>query len=171
MLNVYRNTGNGTTVLLLRSRDSQRPVDDFGFVAEHGQESACRPYRNESALFPAAKRVEVEAIAVRELLKGETEAATDGSHVDFGRDMNDVLALVGGSVDKGKRLFKSPDNAFAILAHGAYLAVPGLIRLYSDSLIDDNWSSSWRTQCQEKGRNPSGWFFGLFSVDYQLWSS
>jgi len=123
MLNVYRNTVNGTDGGLLPSRDPQRPLHGFGFAADHGQEGACRPDGNESTLLPVAKRLDVETKAVGELLLGETEAATDRFYVDFRRDVDDKLALVGGAVGKRKRLIKPPDYAFAMLAHDADLSL------------------------------------------------
>lgn len=42
----------------------------------------------------------------RKLLLGQLQPPANRSQVDLGRDVDDVLALVGGAIGKGKRLFR-----------------------------------------------------------------
>jgi len=106
MLNVYRNTGNGTCDRFGCSSYPKGLLHGLRFAVNHHQISACRTLWNAAALFPVANRIDAEAEGDRELLLRHSQAVADGANVDLWRNMHPVLTFVSAAIDECQRLFK-----------------------------------------------------------------
>src|ERR1035437_4198661 len=56
-------------------------------------------------------RVDAETESDRKLLLRHSQPAANGPYIDFGRDVDDIGTLLGGSLGKGEGLLEPPDDA------------------------------------------------------------